>query len=123
MIAPAYIVSAAILGRPAPTTSADQAQLLFDVNRPRLEELAARALAKGHTCRTCVIVCIEVDSNWRELVDTLMPGHDWQPLRDAGDVPTARGSVGRAGLVELLSLLVPDIAQALKEPPPACSTP
>ena len=33
------------------------------------------------------IMYIEVDSSWRDIVDMLMPGHDWQPYRTNGGIP------------------------------------
>jgi hypothetical protein len=92
-------------------------EALFEVNRGRLAQLAHRALGRGLAARDLLIVCIEVDA-WREVVDALMPGRDWQPERDRGETPIARGSAMREGLAEVLSALVPDIAHVLKSRPP-----
>ena len=48
-----------------------------------------------------VIVIINVDDpHGGPMADVLMPGHDWQPMRDAGMVPFARGLAGRDGLLQ-----------------------
>ena len=92
-------------------------EALFEANHARLSELALRALSRGHAARDFLVVCIEVDSTWRTIVDDLMPRHDWQAVRDRGEKPIARGTVMREGLADLLSARVPDIAGALRSTP------
>jgi hypothetical protein len=65
-----------------------------------------------------VVLCIAVDSDWRDLVDLLMPDHDWQQYRDRGEQPVARGTVF-AAVCEYLVERLPNIEQSLMEIPPA----
>lgn len=95
----------------------DQATM-WEANRGRLSELAARAGAKGHAAKDILIVCIDVDTSWRDVVDELMPGYDWQAYRDRGELPIARGSVMRAGFGDYLCAAVPDIAHLIRSAPP-----
>ncbi len=93
-------------------------QWLFDENRQRLAELAYRALRRGMKPVDFIIICIDVeDSEWTELVNHLMPDHDWQSIRDRGERPVARGSVTRE-VAEYLSKVAPAVASALSIPPP-----
>lgn len=93
-------------------------QRLYDLNETRLAQLAYRALRRGVSPDDLFIVCIDVDDeSWRDLVEELMPGHDWQEYRDRGETPVARGSV-TSGIREYLSEVVPDIKNALNGPLP-----
>lgn len=94
--------------------SAEAREAFFELNRERLEHLAYRAINnKGLAPDEFVTVCIDVDDpNWTEIVDHLMPGHNWQQYRDRGEKPVARGTVN-AVISEYLSKVVPDIAPAL----------
>jgi hypothetical protein len=96
-----------------------RASRLFALRETRLRELAQRALNRGLRPRDVIIVCLEVDSSWRELVDELMLGYDWQLMRDRGESPIAQGSVIRSPLNRFLSELVPGIAAALRQPLPS----
>jgi hypothetical protein len=51
-------------------------EILYEENYVRLTELASRAFAKGYDGKTAMLVCIEVDSTWRPLVDMLMPDEE-----------------------------------------------
>lgn len=98
---------------------AEEREVFFQINKERLEELAHNALTKyGFKIKAFAIVCIDVDDpSWTELVDHLMPNHDWQQFRDKGGKPVLRGSV-TAGICELFAQAVPDIAEAvLKDAP------
>ena len=61
----------------------------------RLQHFAFRALSvHGMRNDQFVIVCIFVDTEWRELVDMLMPNvpeEHWQSFRDRDMPPIARG--------------------------------
>lgn len=86
---------------------------LFQLNKDRLEHMAFRALKKGMSNEDFVAVCIDVDDpSWTEVVDLLMPGHNWQEYRDRGEKPVARGTA-MAVINEYLSEVVPDIAPVL----------
>jgi hypothetical protein len=50
-----------------------------------------------------VILLANVDNPLgEELANELMPGYDWQQFRDRGEVPFARGLVGRSGIQTFL---------------------
>lgn len=88
----------------------------FQPNRERLEQMAWRALQRGLTPEQFVTVCIDVDDpSWTEIVDLLMPGHNWQEYRDRGEKPVARG-IARAGINDYLRTVAPDIETVLTGP-------
>jgi len=97
----------------APKGTSDR-DVLYRQNEDRLGELAHRAIQKGMGVNDFVTVCIDVDDpSWTELVDELMPGHDWDAYRARGEKPVARGTVN-ASIVDYLSEVVPDITPALR---------
>lgn len=80
----------------------------------RLQRLAYRGLNVHHLrSDQFVVICIAVDSRWRELVDTLMPGTDWQRIRDTGQEPVANGLV-RVEFCDTLAEEEPGIVPALE---------
>jgi len=61
------------------------------LNKERLVQLAARAKEKG---KDFGVICIDVDDpTFSEVVEALMPGHDWEQYRARGETPIARGVV------------------------------
>jgi hypothetical protein len=68
---------------------------MVEQSMTRLQHFAFRALSvHGMRNDQFIIVCILVDTEWRELVDMLMPNvpeEHWQSLREAGTPPVARG--------------------------------
>jgi hypothetical protein len=94
----------------------DARHVLFMLEQSRLAELAWRAQVKGHSLRNIAVVSIHVDDDaWRGLADRLMPGTDWDALRNGPNDPVfARGSVMRQELSNLLEKQVPSLAPALR---------
>ena len=91
---------------------------LYMDSMSRLQHAAWRALNVLGMCNDeVVVVCIQVDSHWRYIVDLLMPGHDWQSIRDMGEEPVARGSA-MWGMCKVVAERLPDIATAALELPP-----
>lgn len=87
---------------------------------PRLQHWAYRAAnVRGLSGGDVVVVCIEVDSRWRDLVDHLMPGKEplWQEQRDLGVKPVALGTV-MWRITEWLVEQFPDITDVIMEVPP-----
>ena len=76
----------------------------YNLNKDRLSQLADRAKEKTKETRVEQgVICIDVDDpSWTNLVDILMPGHDWDSYRSRGEKPVARGVVPRS----LLALTV-----------------
>lgn len=90
---------------------------LFQDSFQRLQHFAFRASnVLGKKNDEVVLVCIEVDTEWRGLVDMLMPGHDWDKVRDSGLDPIARGSAGW-GVCEIVADVFPTMrGVALSKP-------
>jgi len=83
----------------------------------RLQHFAYRAkFIHELTNEDVVVVCIKVDSDWRPIVDALMPGHNWQEIRDLGQEPVARGTACFS-ICEVVADILPDIADVLLEKP------
>ncbi len=75
----------------------------FQQNADRVTHFSNRMLELGRTPEELVIVLLNVDDpNGGPLAEALMPGHDWQEYRDRGEIPFARGLVGRAGMEDVL---------------------
>jgi hypothetical protein len=85
-------------------------------DKAAMRRLAERATVKSTDHETQFLVaCIDVeDPTWRFLVDLLMPGADWQAIRDRGESPVARGVVPRELVASVLEELYP---AALPLPP------
>jgi len=83
---------------------------------PGIEHFTKRMTALGQNADTVVIVLLNVDDpNGGALADALMPGHDWQAMRDQGQIPFARGLAGREGIQEALEVIDKDAAKKLRE--------
>ena len=82
-----------------------------------LQHLAYRAEnVHGMKSDEFVVVCIKVDSFWRDIVDLLMPDADWQQFRGLGQEPVVRGTVSFS-FCKLIARRLPDIADLLLEKP------
>jgi hypothetical protein len=72
----------------------------------RLRYFERRIAERGLTSADAVIVILNVDDHWGELLaHALMPGHDWRSYRARGEIPYARGLAMRSGLQEMLDNL------------------
>lgn len=79
---------------------------MFQEQFDRVLHFRDRYAQAGYTADEHVIVIINVDDEQGNiLAEALMPGHDWQPIRDQGQVPFARGIAGREGVQGFLDLL------------------
>jgi hypothetical protein len=79
----------------------------------RMRHLAYRAKnVHNLTNKEVIIVCIEVDSIWRWLVDILMPNHDWEAIRMFEARPLAIGTASFAICKDIAKEL-PDIADII----------
>jgi hypothetical protein len=93
--------------------------LLFHQNKDRLEHMAFRATKKGMAREEFLTIAIDVDDPyWSDLVENLMPGQDFQAIRDRGEKPVARGTVYTDVIIDYLCEVCPDIAPALRSEPP-----
>ncbi len=65
----------------------------------RVAHFAQRVGALGLSPRAALIVLLNMDEPFGALIgNNLMPGHDWAPYRERGEVPYARGLAERAGI-------------------------
>jgi hypothetical protein len=75
----------------------------FRGNAERMRHFKQRVEELGRTGEDTVITLLDVDDpGGRVLADILMPGHDWQRYRDAGEIPVARGLAAKDGIPEFL---------------------
>lgn len=59
----------------------------------------------GHNPEDVVTVIVNVDdANGELLAEVLMPGANWQEVRDRGETPFARGLAERAGIIKALGI-------------------
>lgn len=63
-----------------------------------------------------VIACIQVDSEWKNLVNKLLPDADWQSARDRHEEPIACLTINWK-MTELLSQKYPEQANEISEVP------
>ena len=62
------------------------------------------------------MVCIDVDDpDWTDLVNNLMPGHDWDTIRRAGLKPVALGIALRPEMQRMMTECVPSTANGFQE--------
>jgi len=90
-------------------------RILFEHNSDRVAHFTERAKLRGLPPTEVVIVIINVDAPFgKALADALMPGFNWQEVRDRGEIPIARGLAGREGLQEALDFIDPEAAAKLR---------
>lgn len=87
----------------------------LELNIDRVQHFKQRITDRGLTADQVVIVVINVDDvNGGPLADLLMPGTNWQEIRDRGEIPFARGLAGREGIQEILETLDEEAAKKLR---------
>lgn len=63
-----------------------------------------------------IITLLNVDDPQGGVVaEILMPGYNWQPYYDRGEIPFARGLAGRAGIQNILDEISPVEGQKLRD--------
>jgi hypothetical protein len=89
-------------------------QKTFEINADLVQHFKGRVAALGKSKEDVVIVLINVDDiHGRDLAEFLMPGANWQQVRDMGQVPYARGLADRMGIQKCLDALDKDAADKL----------
>jgi len=79
-------------------------KLTLEANRDRVSHFRQRFIDRGDKADDVVIVLANVnDRNGAYLAGELMPGMDWQAIRDQGEIPFARGLAGRDGVQVFLN--------------------
>lgn len=87
----------------------------LSMNADRVAHFKRRATDLGKTPADVVITVINVDDvNGGLIAEAFMPGHDWQEIRDRGEVPFARGLAKREGIQEILATFDEEAATALQ---------
>jgi len=88
----------------------------LELNADRVEHFKGRLADRGLTASDAVIVLLNVDDgHGGPLADILMPGHNWQEIRDRGEVPFARGLAMREGIQEALGTFDEEAAAKLRD--------
>lgn len=88
----------------------------LEANADRVAHFKQRMVDRGLTGKEVVIVVVNVDdANGEVLAEALMPGQDWQAIRDRGEVPFARGLAAREGIREFVSLFDGDAERKMQE--------
>jgi hypothetical protein len=76
-----------------------------------------RQILRGRKPQDFIVICIDVDDKyWRDFVDYLMPGHDWQAIRNRGQAPIARGTVESEGYINFVCNCCPEVTSAFQMP-------
>lgn len=93
---------------------------LYRADPEAVRRLELRAEKKGAEVGSpFAVVVIDVDCpTWADLVDMLMPGHDWDQFRSRGEKPVARGVVPRDFLCTLLDDVRKQSGEAVTGPTP-----
>ena len=88
---------------------------ILDLNADRVEHFKRRLADRDMTPAQAVIVLLNVDDvHGGPLADVLMPGYNWQEIRDKGEVPFARGLAMRDSIQEALGVFDKDAATKLQ---------
>lgn len=91
-------------------------RVTLELNADRVEYFKQRLADRGMTPDQAVIVLLNVDDvHGGPLAEVLMPGFDWQEIRDRGEVPFARGLAVREGIQEALSAFDTEAAAKLQD--------
>jgi hypothetical protein len=84
----------------------------------RLPYFAQRAVERGDPPGLLGIAVLEVDDPMgRAVADLLMPGFDWQAIRDRGQTPIGYGLALREGLQNLVDAYDPKLGVAVRAVP------
>lgn len=88
---------------------------VLSLNADRVQHFKTRLADRGMTAADAVITIINVDDvHGRPIADLLMPGFNWQEIRDRGEVPFARGLAMRDGIQEVLEVFDQEAATKLR---------
>ncbi|KKS30632.1 MAG: hypothetical protein UV60_C0006G0039 [Parcubacteria group bacterium GW2011_GWA2_43_11] len=96
---------------------AEYRKKMYTESYSRLQHFAWRALNVHKKSNTeLVVVCIQVKSKWKPLVDFLMPGYDWEANHATNVELTAKGIAGW-GICNIVAGMSPNIADAATKEP------
>lgn len=87
----------------------------LELNADRVAHFKRRLAERGMTAKQAVIVLLNVDDiHGGPLAHVLMPGHNFQEIRDRGEVPFARGLAMREGIQKALGTFDKEAAKKLE---------
>ncbi len=87
----------------------------FDTNLDRMTYFAQRMRVRGDDPKdVCITLICANDPVGSELADLLMPEGSMQAIRDAGQIPIARGLAARPGLIDAVALFDAEAAEKLR---------
>lgn len=87
----------------------------LELNADRVGYFKQRLTERGLTPDQAVIVLLNVnDVHGGPLADVLMPGQNWQEIRDEGKIPFARGLAMKDGITKTLDTFDQEAAIKLK---------
>jgi hypothetical protein len=87
----------------------------LELNADRVAHFKTRLEERGMAASDAVIVVMNVDDvHGGPLADALMPGFNWQEIRDRREIPFARGLAGREGIQKALELFDKEAAVKLR---------
>lgn len=88
----------------------------LEINADRVAHFKVRMKDRQLDASEYVIVVLNVDDpHGGPLADILMPGFDWQEIRDQGEIPFARGMVDRSWVEEALDKFDEEAAKKLHD--------
>jgi hypothetical protein len=89
---------------------------IFTLQKDRVEHFKKRMIEQGLSSEEAVIVLINADDvHGSDIAEHLMPGTDWQAMRDKGEIPFARGLATKEGLVGILKLFDKEASKKLQK--------
>jgi len=88
----------------------------LEINADRVVHFKKRITERGMTASKVVIVLLNVnDVHGGPLAEVVMPGYDWQKIRNRGETPFARGLVARDFIQDALEMFDKVAAEKLKK--------
>lgn len=88
----------------------------LEMNADRVAHFKRRLTERGMSAKDAVITVINVDDvHGGPIADALMPGTNWQEIRNRGEVPFARGLAMREGIQEMLGTFDKEAAEKLRK--------
>lgn len=86
----------------------------YQMNEERILHFKNRIQELQKSPKEVVIVVINVDDkNGEPIAEALMPGFDWQEIRNSGEIPFARGLAMKEGMHGALEIFDFEAAEAL----------
>lgn len=86
------------------------------MNADRIPYFKKELLRRGVSESDAAIIFVNVDDvHGKQIAEGLMPGEDWQEIRDKGQVPFVRGLTSKENIQEMLLIFDHEAATKLEE--------